>query len=186
MAGFSSRHFAHYHFLVRMIVAYHWGDWEACLQFRSLSASYLSDSKGMLHHAEHHFYAALIDARHPGSGVSRWRTGVRLRVFREVRRFRRLAAQCPETFLARLQLLDAERAVLAGQTEIAVDRLRRAAEHSERQGQRHLEALAHRRLAEIQAAPERISHLKKAGEVYIDWGAKAVAGFLSPSAVHEH
>jgi hypothetical protein len=186
MAGFSSRHFAHYHFLVRMIVAYHWGDWEACLQFRSLSASYLSDSKGMLHHAEHHFYAALIDARHPGSGVSRWRTGVRLRVFREVRRFRRLAAQCPETFLARLQLLDAERAVLAGQTEIAVDRLRRAAEHSERQGQRHLEALAHRRLAEIQAPPERISHLKKAGEVYIDWGAKAVAGFLSPSAVHEH
>lgn len=180
MAEFTSRHFAHYFFLIQMIVAYHWRDGEAARRFGAMSGSYLSDSQGMLHHAEHDFYQALVDAQYPPPRRSWFRQGVRSSISRVVRRFRQLAAQCPANFLARLQLLEAESALLADRRRLAVEHWQRAVEQADRQGHWHLKAIACRRLADVAGTDLQGSYLKMAGDAYTIWGAEAVARSLQP------
>jgi predicted ATPase len=81
VAGFGSRHFAHYYFVLRMQTLYLWGEYEKALTAADASVAYLGDSPGMLHSAEHHFFHALILAA--SDAQTRW---VR-RIFRRSTRF---------------------------------------------------------------------------------------------------
>ena len=53
LAGFGSKHFAHFHYVMKTSVLYLQGDHEQAAAAARVSAGYLKESRGMLHGAEH-------------------------------------------------------------------------------------------------------------------------------------
>jgi serine/threonine protein kinase len=185
MAEFSSRHFAHYFFLTQMIVAYHWRDWKEADRYCDLSGEYQADSQGMLHHAEHRFYEALLESREP-SGSNRKNAGRKLRKLAGANRlFLKLAEQCPENFQLRSLLLEAEVAAVARRFDRASDFWHRAGRQSGDLQQWHLHAIAWRRLADHAGSEERVAYLQRAADAYRMWGASRLAASLE-STLGDH
>jgi hypothetical protein len=133
LAAYGSRHLAHMYFIVKMQVLYLHGAWQAAIETGLRSAAYLKDSPGMLHVADHYFYQALAHAA----------IGQPSRILpRAAARFRKWARQCPDNFLHKSQVLEAERLRVAGRVDDALAMYRRAAETAATYGYLHIEALA--------------------------------------------
>ena len=166
LAGYGSRHFAHMYFIIRMQVAYLRGDYEAAIELGTRSATYLKESPGMLHIADHYLYQALA---HAAAGRS-----PRL-VARAVRRFRSWAAGCPDNFQPKLQVLEGEAARAAGRHAAAAAMHAQASETARRYGYTHVEALAEdlrsRALAAAGRGDESDAARARAKEAYRRWGA---------------
>lgn len=62
LGQFSTRHFAHFYFINKMKALYLWGEYQQAYNVLKKSESFLPDSPGMLHTAEHFFYSGLIIA----------------------------------------------------------------------------------------------------------------------------
>jgi hypothetical protein len=80
------------------------------------------------------------------------------------------------------QLLDAEKARLAGRNALCLERYRAAAERALRQGYRHHAALIFERqarhLQQLRRDTEALSLLNRAIGLYADWGAHAKVAAL--------
>jgi serine/threonine protein kinase/predicted ATPase len=171
---FGSRHFAHFYLIVKLQLQYLWGDHDAALATAEQSARYLKDSPGMLHSAEHHFYEALVLS---ALGRSGWK------VRRTHRRFRKWAADCPENFLSKAQILAGEIARRKGRVDDAVARFVDAEQTAAKYGYVHMQALAaHRASVTLKGAGRETEGdvaRARAVDAYKQWGATAYAEFVA-------
>ncbi|MFN0077855.1 MAG: serine/threonine-protein kinase PknK [Prosthecobacter sp.] len=170
LATFGSRHFAHIYFILRLQSLYLHGRHAEAAEFAQSSAAYLKDSPGMLHAAEHHFYAALNAAALATRrfGPARWSLTRRVRAVQ--RRFQTWAARAPENFLARERLLAAELHRLAGKTAAALAACEEAAHAAKTHTAPHLQGLAARLAGR---SDEAAAHFQR-------WGA----AFSSATSTH--
>ena len=140
LEGYASKHFALYYFVNKMFaLCLHRRYAEAAVPGRQARA-YVSPSKGMLHHAEYHFYTAFIAAKQATGSLERQRAIAGLRPVRA--KFRRWAAGCAENFAVRAELLQAEHARLTRDFAEAIRRYDGAIERANVYGQHHLAAIA--------------------------------------------
>lgn len=182
LAGYGSRHFAHFSHIARMQTLYLWGEYERALEAARVSRRYLKESPGMLHSAEHHFYEALtLAALYPTRGALRrwaWRRALR----RAQARLRKWAGQCPGNFLAKERLVAAEVCRLRGRDAEAVACYAAAVAAAERYGYLQVQALAHELAARFHLArandEKAASSLTAARDAYRRWGAAAYADAL--------
>jgi hypothetical protein len=169
--GYGSRHFAHYYFINKMQVLYLWGDYPAAAAMAARSATYLHDSQGMLHSAEHLFYNALIGAQ---IGASKKHDLAQAR-----QTFRKWASLCPHNFSHKYGLLCAEEARLNGKYAEAASLYDSAIRSAEEFGYWQIHALANRlaaRLARQQGQAESAkSYDASARKSWLRWGASALA-----------
>lgn len=167
LEGYGSRHFAHYYSICRMQALYLQGESELALAAAESSAKYLSESKGMLHSAEHDFYHALIllELRMQGSPVPRssGRT-----IAAAHKRLRKWSALCPANFLHKERLVAGERARLAGADDRALQFLEEAIDAAREHGYLHLEGVGHRLKAKLSRDPKE--HLQHARNIFRKWG----------------
>jgi serine/threonine protein kinase/predicted ATPase len=174
LAGYGSRHFAHFYFILKLQLLYLWGEHEAALPVAAQSAAYLKDSPGMLHGAEHHFYDALVLL---ALGRSRGRARG------AARRFRKWAADCRANFLDKSQILEAELARSAGGLDAALALYAAAEESAAAHGHPHMQALACQLGARALASggrPDEARLLRnRAVEAYRRWGATDYAAYVA-------
>jgi serine/threonine protein kinase/predicted ATPase len=170
LAGYGSRHFAHMYFIVKMQVLYLRGEYDAAIEVGSRSATFLKDSPGMLHAADHYFYLALA---HAAAGQS-----PRI-VARTAARFRKWAAGCPDNFLHKLKVIEGERARASGRFGEAADAFTSAAEAARQYGYVHVEALAADLESRALAAAGRTADAERAraraADAYRRWGATSLS-----------
>jgi hypothetical protein len=170
LASYGSRHFAHMYFIVKMQLLYLRGEYDAAIEMASRSATFLKDSPGMLHVADHYFYQALA---HAARGQS-----PRL-VARVAARFRKWAAGCPDNFLHKLKVIEGERARASGRLGEATDAFTSAAEAARQYGYVHVEALAADLESRALAAAGRTIEAERARarstDAYRRWGATSLA-----------
>jgi serine/threonine protein kinase/predicted ATPase len=169
LASYGSRHFAHMYFIVKMQVLYLRGEYDAAIEMASRSATFLKDSPGMLHVADHYFYQALA---HAAAGQS-----PRL-VERTAGRFRKWAAGCPDNFLHKLKVIEGERSRVSGRLGEAADAFASAAEAARQYGYLHVEALAadlESRALEAAGRTIESEHARaRSTEAYRRWGATSL------------
>jgi predicted ATPase len=174
IASFGSRHFAQMYFILKTQLLYLRGEYDAALEMAAQSATYLKDSPGMLHSADHVFYQALAAA---AAGRSR-RT-----VARAASRFRKWASGCPDNFLPKSQLLDGEVARAGGRYQKAAALHAHAAESARKYGYLHIEALALdlQSRALMSAGQQQEAELTRAqaSHAYARWGATSIAAASS-------
>ena len=177
LAGYGSRHFAHFYFVNKMLSQYLWREYDAALLTSQASAKYLKESPGMLHSAEHHFLTGLIHAalahHSTGSKRSRLVRGVRS----AASRLAKWAARCPHNFEHKSQLLAAEVARLNGKHTVAVSAYEAAISAAEQFGYRHVQAIAHQLAARFHTADgmreKALHHQTQAEKCFAAWGASA-------------
>ncbi len=96
--------------------------------------------------------------------------------------FRYLAEGCPENFLHKLRLLEAERSRIDGATDITIARYDEAIAFAHKNGFLHIEGLAAQFSAEfhVQAGRLRFAalYLRDASDAYERWGALALVSHL--------
>ena len=175
LESYGSRHLAHYYYICKMQLAYLWGDYPQAQQLAESSATYLRDSPGMLHSAEHHFYYALVQAallssasqKHLGSA-----TGLR----RAHKKLRHWAARNEHNFLHKERLLAAERARLARKPEQAWQEYDAAIAAASQHGYLQIEGLAglcaSRLAREHNDSPRAEAYLTHARQSFDKWGAR--------------
>ncbi len=182
LKGYGSPHFAHYYHVNKLQTLVLWREHDAALNVARASSAYLKSSIGMQHAVEHHFYAGLLYAelialRRPGPR-RRWLQTLRA----TIRRFRQWARNCPENFLHRALLLEAELAQVTGQDTIAGTRYDQAIEAAAQRGFAHHEALANALCGRWHRARGRMRnarfYLREAAYGYRRWGATAIADAL--------
>jgi predicted ATPase/class 3 adenylate cyclase len=181
LPGYGSPHFAHFYFVDRLQALYLWGEYDAAIEAARASAAYLKSSPGLQHAAEHHFYHALTVAALAGAGA-RHRVAAPRALRRSRARFARWARRCPENFLHRQLLLEAEIARLAGRSDRAAKLYDQAIEAAGRHGFLQNEALAAELAGRFHLAAGRHRaarhHLREAALRYRRWGATALADAL--------
>ena len=175
--GYGSRHFAHGCHVVRMEVAYLWADLARAQAIDTVAAAYLKDSPGMLHAAEHQFYAAMTALAQDQAGQVVRRTATQ---------FARYARTCPHNFAHKAHLLEGELARVAGRRDDALAAFAAAADAARRFGYLNMEALAERLTARVHEATgmtaARADARRRAADAYERWGATALAARLRDEA----
>ena len=173
LAGFGSRHFAHFHFLNQSMLHTLTGDHAAGLNASAKSAAYLSDSKGLLNTPEHHFWAAMLHATGPASSGAARHTINSAR-----RKFAKWASRCPANFALRHELLSAESARLRNDSTQAMLHYQRAISLGKEFHTLHLLGLANHRAAQLAASLGQREtarrHAEAALQAYAEWGSPAL------------
>lgn len=183
LAGFGSRHFAHYYYINKMYTLYLWGEYEQAEAVSRQSEAYLPDSPGMLHTAEHHYCQGLILAAllPQARGWQRWRWQRRLKNC--VRRFERHTQDCAANFAPKWHLLRAEYARAKGSRAVAQEQYAAAIAAAARYGYLQVQALANARAADLyeRSGQHRFAALCLNDAIYgyRKLGADAYAAFLS-------
>jgi len=171
---FGSRHFAHFHFLNQTMFHALTGDVAAGLKASARSATYLPDSKGMLHTPEHYFWSAILQAMNPEGGGAAVKNVTSAR-----RKFARWNKRCPTNFALRLKLLAAEEARLRNRPEAALQHYQQAIQLGAQHDALHLLGFANRRaqgLAASLARREAAQFFAEAAEkAYRRWGSLALS-----------
>lgn len=183
LAGFGSRHFAHFHFLNQCMLHALIGDVATGLKAAERSEAYLADSKGLLNTPEHFFWSAMLRAMDP-SGA---RTSAK-QVAKARSKFARWASRCPANFALRHEMLAAEEARLRSKYPQALDHYQRAVELGTRQNALHLLGFANQRAYALAARMGRDTvaqqYAQAAESAYAEWGALALApGFRRPAEI---
>jgi hypothetical protein len=177
---FGARHFAHFHFLNQSMFHALTGDVAAGLKASARSATYLPDSKGMLHTPEHFFWSAILQAMNPNGGGTAVKTVSSAR-----QKFAAWSKRCPANFALRMELLAAEEARLRNRPETALQHYRQAIEWGSQQNTLHLLGLANRRAQKLAAAVGQReaarSFADAANDAYHRWGAHALT---TPASIH--
>ena len=182
LGDFSSRHFAHFYYLNKMLTLYLWEAYEEAYQISGISDSYLKDSPGMLHTAEHFLLKGLILAvRIPNlGGIDKLKAIFELKGI--VKKFEQYTQHCPDNFEAKYYLLKAELAQAKGQSEEAQIQYYHALDASERYEYLQIQALANRRLFDLflKNGQKKMAaiHLNDAEYLFDLWGAKGIAELM--------
>ncbi|HZH36195.1 MAG TPA: adenylate/guanylate cyclase domain-containing protein, partial [Flavisolibacter sp.] len=183
LATFASRHFAHYYFINKMQTLYLRGEYEKALAVSEQSDAYLKDSPGMMHTAEHFFYKGLIlAARLQQTNESPFSKQAR-KLTTLARKLISYAAGCPDNFLHKSLLLQAEIKRYRNDTVSAERLYNEAIEMAVKYGYTNVQALANVRLGQLYLAIDRKKlagfYLQEAVYAYITWGATAIAALLA-------
>lgn len=187
LSVFRSRHFAHFYYINKMQSLYLWEKYEEAYTLSLISDSYLKDSPGMLHTAEHYFYkgmilASLIPAAGSLQGI-KWKrklTGI-------VGKFKRYSANSPSNFEHKYQILAAEQARIQGKIDEALKHYYLALELAETHGYLQIQALANWRLFDLNLAMgmRKLAaiHLSDAEYLYYLLGATGIADLLAKKRI---
>jgi hypothetical protein len=182
LTTFGSRHFAHFYHVIKTQSLYLWGEYEKALETAHASGSFLKESPGMLHNAEHHFFHALVlAALYPTR--DRFQRWAYLSTLRKTHRMLcKWAAQCPHNFLHKERLVAAEICRVRGEAKDAARAYDEAIAAASRFGYLQVEALANGRAAQLHRISgnktEASRYLNAARECYRLWGADAYAAWL--------
>jgi tetratricopeptide (TPR) repeat protein len=179
LAGFGSRHFAHFYYVLKTQSLYLWGEYDKALDAARHSTRYQKDSIGMLHCAEQDYqYALVLAALYPGMSPVRQWSCWRL-LSKTHRKFQKWSRQCEANFQHKERLLAGEFARLGSRPGEAVKAYDEAIAAAAKHEYVQVEALAHQRAArlyrEMSEAGKAGSHLQSAIDCYRRWGASAYA-----------
>lgn len=186
LAGYGSRHFAHYYWIMKMQVLYLRGQHQRAIDTLRLSEEYVGHSKGMLHSTEHKFYSALILASDCSRKSGFKRTGQLISIRGAQRNFEKWAKDCPDNFLSRERILRAEISRLTSDRRGALRAYDEAAECAQRFGQLQIAALAYQLASRLLIETDRSNaahRLARAQDCYCRWGATRYAADLSLSSL---
>ena len=182
LANYGSRHFAHFFWVDKLQALVFQHEWDRALEAVAKSAVYLKDSRGLQHATDHHFYAALVHAELLAQGRAGPKRRWRGELANAARRFGRWAEHCPNSFLHKQKLLDAELAFVTGDRERATTSYDEAIRCAAEAGYRQHEALASERAGRFYLAsgqPRVASFfLREAAYGYERWGASALVANL--------
>lgn len=181
LSHFGSRHFAHYYFINKMQTLYLWKEYEKSYEISLQSDKYLKDSPGMMHTAEHFFYKGLLLCAL--ALTSNKKTGL-LRIAKRIeRRFKKYAADCPDNFIHKYQLLSAELHFANGENTEAEKLYYACIESATKYNYTNVLALANEKLTAFHLATgkRRVAgfHLNDALYHYRNLGAVGYAEFLA-------
>ena len=187
LSTFRSRHFAHFYYINKMQSLYLWEKYGDAYKISEISDTYLKDSPGMLHTAEHYFYkglilAALIPAAASIQGL-KWKrilAGI-------VRKFKKYSANSPSNFEHKYQILAAEQARIRGEIDEALKHYYLALEQAETHGYLQIQALANRRLFDLNLTMgmRKLAaiHLSDAEYLYYLLGATGIEDLLAKKRI---
>ncbi|HEX5749565.1 MAG TPA: AAA family ATPase [Archangium sp.] len=180
---------AHCYFHVYKLQSFYlWGRYEEALRMSEEACRTLDQVAPFVQAAEHNFYTSLtLTALWPrASPAARERARLRLRSNQE--QMRRWADSCPENFLHKLQLVEAELTRLEGRDLEALRLYQRSIQSARRQGFIQDEACAHELAAsccfELELAEHGEMHIAKAHHLYRLWGAERKAQELERHYPH--
>ncbi|MGE5506143.1 MAG: AAA family ATPase [Actinomycetota bacterium] len=178
--AFTSKHFAHFYFVDKMLALYLWGRHEDALKVARISESYLKYSLAMLHTAEHHFLHALILC----AAFRRGRDTAHLRKARKIlKKLDGWAGLNPANFQHKAMLVRAEIASCLGEAMAAVENYAGAIRSAAAHGFVQVHALANELAGKFYAARKidmaASGHFRAAHHGYMLWGAPAIAERLA-------
>lgn len=182
LAGFSSRHFAHFYYINKMQTLYLWESYQEAYDISLTSDAYLKDSPGMLHTAEHFFYKGLILAAliSQASGAKKFQMKRKLNSI--VRKFSHYSTHCPSNFQPKYFLLLGEWTRVNGNLTEAQRYFYQALESAESYEYLQIQALANRKLYELiyVLGNRKVAaiHLRDAMYLYDLLGAKGIGNQL--------
>jgi len=177
LKGYGSRHFAHYYFINKMQCLYFQGEYEQAHKLIQHSEEYLSDSAGMLHSVEHHFYTALILAMlYPQANRLQRHRSIKV-IKRTEKKLKLWAQACSENFIVRRYLVSGEIFRLQGKQVKALACYEKASQQAELYGQLHLQGLANEMLASLcgkmSLSKAATYYQNESISCYQHWGANA-------------
>ncbi len=182
LAGYGSRHFAHYYIVNKMQTLYLWQRYDQALALAQRSASYLKDSVGMVHSVEHHVYHALTLAALYAQARPRQQRAWRRALGKIAARLQAWSRQCPHNYRHKAFLVQAEIARISGDQATAVECYNTAIDAAIEYGYLAVQALANELAARfhMELGRTRIAqfHLQEAIYAYTRWGATAYAATL--------
>ncbi len=165
-----------YHVLKMMVLCIHEHYEEAC-RLGALSEQTLGFLTAQPLLAEHHYYYALSLSGHYDQVEPEQQQVHRRSIDRCLESLKRWAGSCPENFLHKALLVEAERARLDGRTKDAIPLYERAVDQAREHGFLHNEAMSRQRAAAYAASlglpTGAKAHLHSAHELYAQWGARA-------------
>jgi class 3 adenylate cyclase len=170
LAAFESRHFAHYYFINKMQTLYLHGAFEKAYGISNISDSYLKDSPGMLHTAEHYFYKALIVAALYPSGTAVQKIKWKKALYTIRGLFSSYTKGCEHNFIHKKQLIDAEISRINNDHPAAQQYYYAAIDSAARYGYTNIQALAN----------------AMAAKFHFDAGRRRIAGFHLQDAVYSY
>ncbi len=179
LAGFGTRHFAHYYFINKMQTLYLWGKYEEAYSVSVQSDKYLPDSPGMLHTAEHYFYKGLIlcslYSKSDAIKQARWR----LKLNKIRANFEKFALGSPSNFQHKGQVLTGQICQITGDVVGAERYYGAAIASAKKYGYIHIQALAGELLGRLHLeagrSREAAFHIRNAEYLYSRLGADAYA-----------
>ncbi len=182
LLNYGSRHFAHYYYINKMRTLYLWKAYDKAYEMLKVSDTYLKDSPGMLHTAEHFFYKGLILAAMCSTTKGIKKTKWKRTLGKINKRFKKYAERCPSNFIHKSQILDAEYHRISGKVTKVQNLYYQALESSKTHKYLHIQALANQLLTRFhqEAGNDRIAgfHLRDALYDYQTLGATAYANSL--------
>ncbi len=138
--SYVSQHFAHYYFLNKMLVLYLTRNFEEANQYVEHSASLLEASSGMLHGAEHYFYAGLIAL---GSAIQQFSTAELKKLKKAHKKLKSYEKHNKFNFTCKRLILEAGLLHLSGQPWKALATYAQAREAATNNGFLHLSGIIH-------------------------------------------
>ncbi len=168
LSGFQSRHFAHYYFINKMQTLYLHGEYEKAYDVSLISDSYLKDSPGMLHTAEHYFYKALIICAVYPTGTTFQKTKWKKALYKIRGLFRSYGKGCEKNFIHKQQLIEAEISRINGDQSATQNYYYAAIDSAARCGYTNIHALGN----------------AMAAKFHFDAGRRRMAGFHLQDAVY--
>ncbi|WP_434384288.1 AAA family ATPase [Melittangium boletus] len=166
-----------YYPILKLQACYLADDLEGALASAHEAAGDQSGILGQCVVVDHHFYAALTRAGLLVDARGTARVELRLAIEKHLYKLRGWVKGCPENFLHKQELVEAELARALGKPDRAATMYERAQRSARAAGFLHIEALAHELAGRfhLAAGRERIAadHLHSARDGYARWGARA-------------
>ncbi len=182
LAGFGSKHFAHFHYVLTAQVHYLLGNHDQAELAARSSVGYLKKSPGMLHTAEHELWSALVAAAQVRRAAGVFRRAQLVRAAKRARKkLARWAADCPDNFASKERLVAGELARLRGDLAEAVRCYDAAVAAADDAGHLHIAGLAHELAARVHTAtghPDTARRIAEAKRYYERWGAAGLSASL--------
>lgn len=162
LADYNSLHFAHYYFINKLILLYLNAEYQEALTISNKGKKFAKSSTGMLHNTEHSFYHALTLAQLANNFELLKRTRFLISLYKTKQQFFKYALDCPENFLTRAYMLEAEIFRIKKEISNAIISYQKALDCAKIYGLSHLEAITNRLIAQMYDELRQ----KKAAKIY--------------------
>ncbi len=177
-----------YHLLVRMRIQFFIGNYTRCIGIAKEMEKIIEIAIGTLHVAEFYFYYSLaLTAGYNSVSAGKRRSHIR-QLAKNQKKIRTWAKFCPENFLHKYLLVEAELAVIQGQLKKAKNLYGQAIQSARENGYKQNEAIANERASLLMQRTGDMENMKKymveARFCYIKWGATAKVKDLEEKYPH--
>jgi class 3 adenylate cyclase len=180
--NFNSRHFAHYYFINKMMVLYFREAYSLAYEISKESDSYLKDSPGMLHTAEHYFYKALIICSLYEKASTLQKIKWKITVKGIIKKFKKYSKDCPDNFIHKYQLLLANYCMINQDFHAMEKFALEASESAEKYGYIQIQALSTYLLAKHYNSTKKeklaVYFMTEAIDCFHEWGATDISNSI--------